>query len=288
MLSRSTPYAFVLPAAAFLACFVAYPLVWSLYLSVTDYNLIWSNTTRFVGLQNYVRALGDPIFLRAAANTFLFAAFHVPVTVGLSLLLAAPIQAAGKFGRVCQTMLFIPVLVPEAMGAVIFIWILSERFGLLNNFVTMVIGEPFFVNWLGQPGWSMAAIILTSYWGIGVSIVLFVAGLGNIPRSLYEAAAIDGAGPIDRFWHITLPGVRHTTTVVFILSLIGSLKVFALPLVMTNGGPGVSTLSLYQWVSSNAFQYFNMGYACAMAFLLGAIIILASAPRLIASRREDT
>ena len=287
MTSRLTPYLFVLPAAAFLACFVAYPLVWSLYLSVTDYNLIWSNTTQFVGLGNYTRAIGDPLFRRALFNTLLFAAFHVPVTVALSLLIATLVQSAGRFGRVCQTMLFIPVLVPEAMGAVIFIWILSERFGLLNNFVTMVLGEPFFVNWLGQPGWSMAAIILTSYWGIGVSIVLFVAGLGNIPQSLYEAAAIDGAGPIARFWHITLPSVRHTITVVFILSLIGSLKVFALPKVMTNGGPGVSTLSLYHWVFSNAFEYFNMGYACAMAFLLGALIITASAPRLIASRKED-
>ncbi|MCZ6632667.1 MAG: sugar ABC transporter permease [bacterium] len=280
-------YLFALPAAVFLVIFVAYPLIWSLWLSLTDYNLIWSNTTTFVGLGNYGRALLDPTFQTAMWNTLVFTAFHVPVTVGLSLLLASLIQAAGKFGQACQAVLFIPVLIPEAMGAVIFIWMLSERFGLVNNLIAQVIHEPFVVNWLGEVGWSMAAIVLTSYWGIGVSVVLFSAGLSNIPKSYYEAASIDGAGPVSRFVHITLPSLRHTTTVVLILSLIGSLKVFALPKVMTDGGPGTATLTLYHWVFKNAFEYFDMGYACAMAFILGLVIIAISAPRLVLSRKEQ-
>jgi multiple sugar transport system permease protein len=280
-------YLFALPAFIFLIAFVAYPLLSSFWLSLTNYNLIWSNTTHFVGFQNYSRALGDPTFRTALFNTFIYTLFHVPITVALSMILASLIHAAGRFGRICQTLLFIPVLIPEAMGAVIFIWIFSERFGLLNNLITMIIGQPFFINWLGEPGWALAAIILTSYWGIGISVVLFTAGLGNIPKSYYEAAAIDGAGIFDQFRHITLPSLKHTTTVVFILSLIGSLKVFALPKVMTDGGPGIATLTLYHWVFKNAFEYFDMGYAAAMAFILGLIIILISVPRLIWSNKED-
>lgn len=280
-------YLFALPAMLFLFVFVAYPLASSFWLSLTDFNLIWSNSTRFIAAQNYSRALGDPTFLTALWNTLVYTLFHVPITVGLSMVLASLIHAAERYGRICQTILFIPVLIPEAMGAVIFIWIFSERFGLLNNLITMFIDQPFFINWLGESGWAMAAIILTSYWGIGISVVLFTAGLGNIPKSYYEAAAIDGAGVIDRFRHITLPSLKNTTTVVFILSLIGSLKVFALPKVMTDGGPGIATLTLYHWVFKNAFEYFDMGYAAAMAFILGILIMLISAPRLIWSNKED-
>ena len=285
---NATGYAFILPAAFFLVAFVAYPLVWAVWLSLTDYNLIWSDTSTFVGLDNYVRALTDPTFLTALTNTLTFAAFHVPVAVGLSMLLAILIHEAGRFGKVCQAILFIPVLIPEAMGAVIFIWVLSERFGLLNHLLTAVVGAPVIVNWLGEAGWSMAAILLTSYWGIGVSIVLFRAGLANIPRSYYEAAAIDGAGPFTSFRHITLPSLKHTTTVVLLMSLIGALKVFALPRVMTDGGPGTSTLMLYHWVFKNAFEYFDMGYGSAMAFILGILIVGISAPRLILSKSGKT
>ena len=280
-------YVFAFPALVFLALFVAYPLVWSLWLSLTDYNLIWSNTTAFVGPENYSRALFDPLFRTALWNTLLFTALHVPVSAGLALLLAAMIQALGRFGRTCQTLLFIPVLIPEAMAAVIFIWMLSERFGLVNRVLSAATGAPFALNWLGEVGWSMAAIVLTSYWGIGVSVVLFSAGLGNIPREYYEAAAMDGAGPLRRFLHVTLPCLRHTTTVVLILALIGALKVFALPKVMTDGGPGTATLTMYHWVFKNAFEYFDMGYACAMAFILGLLIMAIAAPRLLLSRQEQ-
>ena len=280
-------YLFAFPALVFLVVFVAYPLAWSLWLSLTDYNLIWSNTTAFVGLENYSRALLDPLFRTAMWNTLLFTALHVPVSAGLALLLAVMIQALGRFGRTCQILLFIPVLIPEAMAAVIFIWMLSERFGLLNRVVSAAAGAPFAVNWLGEVGWSMAAIVLTSYWGIGVSVVLFSAGLGNIPRMYYEAAAIDGAGPLRRFLHVTLPSLRHTTTVVLVLALIAALKVFALPKVMTDGGPGTATLTMYHWVFKNAFEYFDMGYACAMAFILGLMIMAIAAPRLLLSRREQ-
>ena len=280
-------YLFALPTLIFFLTFVAYPLISSFWLSLTNFNLIWSNTTSFVGFQNYTRALGDPTFRTALFNTLIYTFFHVPITVAISMTLASLIHAAGRFGRICQTLLFIPVLIPEAMGAVIFIWMFSERFGLLNNLISMILDQPLFINWLGESGWSMAAIILTSYWGIGVNIVLFSAGLSNIPKSYYEAASIDGAGITDRFRHITLPSLKNTTTVVFILSLIGSLKVFALPKVMTDGGPGIATLTLYHWVFKNAFEYFDMGYAAAMAFILGIIIMLISAPRLIWSNKED-
>jgi ABC-type sugar transport system permease subunit len=284
--THASAYAFILPASLFLAAFVAYPIAWSLWLSLTDYNLIWSATTSFVGVDNYTRAVADPTFRTALKNTLTFAAFHVPVAVSLSMFLAVLIHEAGRYGKVCQTLLFIPVLIPEAMGAVIFIWVLSERFGLLNHVLSALTGGPFVVNWLGESGWSMAAILLTSYWGIGVSVVLFRAGLSNIPKSYYEAAAIDGAGPFSSFRHITLPSLRHTTTVVILMSTIGSLKVFALPRVMTDGGPGTSTLMLYHWVFKNAFEYFDMGYGSAMAFILGVLIVAISAPRLVLSRKD--
>ena len=118
-------YLFALPTFIFLITFVAYPLISSFWLSLTNYNLLWSNTTSFIGFQNYSRALGDPTFRTALFNTLIYTLFHVPITAILSMILASLIHAAGRFGRVCQTLLFIPVLIPEAMGAVIFIWIFS-------------------------------------------------------------------------------------------------------------------------------------------------------------------
>jgi len=281
-------YLFSLPALLFVGLFVTYPLVASFWLSLTDYHLLYSDDTKFIGITNYAKAFGDRSFRIAFRNTLIFSLFRVPVVIIVSMFLASLIQSAGKFGRVCQTLLFVPVLVPEAMGAVIYVWLLSERFGLLNHLIGTALGITFAKNWLGEPGWAMAGVVLTSYWGMGVSIVLYSAGLAGIPKSLYDAAAVDGADAWDRFWAVTFPSLRHTTAVVGILAIINSLKVFALPFVMTRGGPARSTLMLYHWTFSNAFQYFKLGYASAMAYLLGVIVIIIAGIQLAASRRESS
>lgn len=280
-------YLFSLPVLVFIGLFMAYPLITSFWMSLTDYHLIYPEATRFVGLDNFRNALSDPNFRCAVVHTMIYALFYVTVVVGLSMFLAILIQSAGRFGRVCQTLIFIPVLIPQAMGAVIFVWLLSERFGLINNLIGTVLGATFAKNWLGEPGWAMAAIVLASYWPIGVSVVLFAAALAGIPRSLYEAAAVDGAGPWARFRAVTLPSLRHTTAVVSILSIIAGLKVFALPFVMTKGGPGTSTLMLYHWIFKNAFEYYKLGYACAMAYLLALIVLVVAGGRLILSRENS-
>ncbi len=281
-----TAWLFSVPAFLFIGLFVAYPIVASLWMSLTDYHLLYSDDPAFIGVENYRRVLNDRYFWIGLKNTLIYTVARVPVIIFLSMFLAALIQACKRFGRLCQTLLFVPVLVPEAMGAVVFVWMLSEKFGLVNHLLGMALGTTVTRNWLGEPRWAMAAIVLTSYWGIGTNIVLFSAGLAGIPKSLYEAAAVDGAGPWARFWAVTFPSLRHTTAVVSVLAIIGSLKVFALPYIMTQGGPGSSTMVLYYWVYKNAFEYYKLGYSCAMAYLLGLIVLVFAAGQLLLSRRE--
>ncbi len=278
---------FSVPAFLFIGLFVAYPIVASLWMSLTDYHLLYSDDPAFGGLGNYRRVLNDRYFWIGLRNTLVYTAARVPVIIFLSMFLAALIQACKRFGRLCQTLLFVPVLVPEAMGAVVVVWMLSEKFGLVNHLLGMALGTTVTRNWLGEPRWAMAAIVLTSYWGIGTNIVLFSAGLAGIPKSLYEAAAVDGAGPWARFRAVTFPSLRHTPGVVSVLAIIGSLKVFALPYIMTQGGPGSSTMVLYYWVYKNAFEYYKLGYGCAMAYLLGLIVLVFAAGQLLLSRRES-
>jgi len=290
-------YFFSMPAIVLMAIFMIYPLIWAFWLSFTNYHLIHEQGTGFVGTSNYAAALQDSTFRTGLWNTLVFTLFHVPISIGLALLLAALIQSAGKFGKICQMLLFIPVLIPEAMSAVVFCWLFAERVGIANHlmlekfgFITHGIEHLFGFempqNWLGRPGWAMAAIVLTSYWGIGTNVILFSAGFAGIPRDLYEAAAVDGAGPWNRFKAITFPCLRHTTAVVSILAIIHSLKIFSLPYIMTNGGPGTSTTFLYQWIFQNAFIYFKLGYACAMAFLLALVVLAVAGLQLAVSKKD--
>lgn len=287
--ARKLSLLFAAPALLFLLAFVAWPMIAAISLSLSSYNLKDPQAASFVGLRNFSDALADARFQRAMINTAVFTAFHLPLTIAISLLLALMIGSAGRFGRLAQALLFVPVLVPEAMSAVIFVWIFDGRIGLLNIAATAVTGEPSQIAFLSTGGWAMTAIIVTSLWGIGVKVILFTAGLSSIPQSLYEAAAVDGAGPVRQFLTITLPGLRHTTALVFLLTLLGSLKVFSLPYIMTRGGPADSTLVAYHYIFTNAFQHFRLGYAAAMGLILSAVIVLFGSIQIVlaARRRRD-
>jgi multiple sugar transport system permease protein len=260
----------------------AYPLVSSVYFSLCDYSVL--SPAVFIGVQNYRDLATDEVFWTALYNTFFFAAFAIPLGLLVSLSLAVLLNFEARGRGFFRTVFFLPSLVPMVCLAVLWQWMLNGELGLVNS--TINPGLDVFNNALGThwqaPNWLMEAryakwgIIFTVLWGVGNAVVIFLAGLQDVPRHLYESADIDGAGFWQKTLHITLPVISPVIYFNMIMGLIGSFQVFAVPYVMTGGGdgPGRSLLFLATYLYQNAFDYWNMGYACAIGVLLFGIILL--------------
>lgn len=246
-----------------------YPMVASIYFSFCDYSVLQS--ALFIGLENYIELFGDKVFRVSLGNTLFYAFFALGlglvVSIGEALLLNMKVKGMA-FHR---TIIFLPSLVPVVALSVLWMWIFNGESGLLNAILEGV-GLPT-PNWLGSEDWAMPALILMSLWGIGHPVVIYLAGLQDIPRELYEAAEIDGAGSWDRFWNVTLPMLTPVVYFNVVMGIIGTFQVFAQPYIMTQGGPGRATyfyaLALYDY----AFMDLRMGYASAMAWILFMIIL---------------
>lgn len=261
---------FALPAMIGVVVFQLGPLVVSLGLSFTNYDVF--SPTSFTGLQNYIRMTEDPLVLKSAINTLYITLFGVPiglmVALGLALLLNAPIKGISFF----RTVYYLPAITPTVAAAILWVWILNSQWGLLNTVLGFFgIDGPL---WLGSPYWSKPAIIVMNAWGSGASMLIFLAGLKGIPDQLYEAAEIDGANWRTKFIHVTLPMLTPTIFFLLVLSTIGYLKIFTEAYVLTQGGPLDSTLFYVYHLFNNAFVYFKMGYAAAMAWVLFIIILI--------------
>ena len=281
-------WSFALPALSVIGLFFMLPVIAGLALSLTDfdlYALASLKNLRFVGIDNYLRVLQRPLFWKALGNTLYFVAIGVPLSVGLSLMFAVALQSKlVRFKPILRTALFSPVVATLVAVAVIWRYLLHTRYGLINEGLVALGLNP--IDWLGDPNWSMPAIILFAAWkNFGGNMIIFIAALQAIPEDLYEAARLDGARSWAQFRHITLPGLAPTLLMVSILTIAGYFQLFAEPYVMTQGGPLESTKSVLYLMFEDGFKWWNLGQASALAFVLFAIIVAVSRGLMWLTRR---
>jgi multiple sugar transport system permease protein len=267
----------LLPALTLITVFYLLPVAGAVVLSATDFDIYSigdASNTRFVGFGNYAALLRNALFWRALTNTLYFSLVGGPLTIlvalGAALLLNAKLA---RFKPLFRTIYFAPVVTTIVAVAVVFRFLYHSRVGLLNRILDTVGIAP--IDWLGDPRWAMPAVILLAVWkNFGYAAVIFLAGLQNVPEELYEAARIDGAGPVRQFRHVTLPELGPTFVFVGVITAIGFLQVFAEPYVLTpEGGPLNATLSIVMLMYREGFRWWNMGYAAAVAFVLFALVI---------------
>jgi multiple sugar transport system permease protein len=263
--------AFVSPWLFGFLVFTAYPVVASLYFSFTDYNVV--SSPRFIGLRNYVDLWRDPLFGTSLYNTLYLAAVGIPVGLFLSLVIAMLLNTKMRFQGAFRTIYFLPSVVPAVAVALLWRWFLNPDFGPVNQALEAVgIAGP---GWLADPAWSKPALVFASLWGVGGSMVIYLAGLQNVPAQLYEAADLDGASRWQRVRYITLPMLSPVILFNLIMGIITSFQAFTNIYIMTGGGPSNSTMVYALYLYQNAFQFFKMGYASAMAWVL--MVITAAA-----------
>jgi multiple sugar transport system permease protein len=266
---------FLAPAIVLLTVFFFVPVIAGFALSLTDFDLYTIGDTsnmRLVGLRNYRDLFASSIFWTAFANTMYFALVGGPLTVAVSLAGALLINAKlTRFKSLFRTIYFAPVVTTLVAVSIVFKYIYHPRFGMLNRFLdTLGLPQP---DWLGNPRLAMFAIILLAVWkGFGYTMIIFIAGLQQIPEELYEAATLDGAGKWRQFRHVTLPMLAPTFLFVGIVVAIGQLQIFAEPYVMTRGGPLNKTVTVVMLMYEQGFKFWEMGYAAAVAFVLFLVI----------------
>ncbi|HLF96836.1 MAG TPA: sugar ABC transporter permease [Methylococcaceae bacterium] len=280
---------FIAPALALIVAFFFVPVGLGLALSFTDFDIYALGDMRylrFAGLENYRRLLDEPLFWIALKNTLYFVLVGGPLSVAVSLCAALLVNhPLARFRTLFRSLLFLPVVTTLVAVAVVWRYLYHPRYGFLNYALGLLGVEP--VDWLGDPAWAMPAIILMAIWkNFGFNMVIFVAGLQNIPERLYEAAALDGASDARQFWHITLPMLAPTFLFVTVITLIGYFQLFAEPYVMTQGGPSNATLSVVLLMYQEGFKWWNMGQAAAIALVL-FLFILAGTLLQLRLRREN-
>lgn len=270
-----------------------YPMIASLYYSFTDYDVL--RPPEWVGVQNYVMFFAqDNLAYTAISNTLFYAAFSVPLGIFVSVMLALLLNARVKGLALFRGIFFIPSIVPVVAAAVLWVWLFSTRSGLINlGLQALGLAK---VAWLSDPGWTKPALIIMSLWSVGGSVVIYLAGLQDIPASLYEAAMIDGANIWQQVWKITIPLLTPQIFFQLILGLIGALQVFVQAFVLgsigggslgmgSEAGPANSLLFYSVYLYYNAFRFFRMGYASAMAWVLFAVTLILTVVVLRSSRR---
>lgn len=274
----------LLPSLAGMVVFLMAPVLSSLVLSFSEWDLI--GEISWIGLDNYVTALGDPAVLGALRNTLTFILGYLPSVVIIALGLALLLNRHIKGRVVFRAIYFVPVVTSWVAVSLIWKWLLNPQYGLVN-FALGAIGikGP---GWLFDPAWAMTGVILTSVWkDIGFVTVIYLAGLQDIPEPLYEAAALDGATPWQRFWSITFPMLAPTTFFVTTISLISSFQVFDQVWIMTQGGPAGATSVMVELIYKNAFSYYRMGYASAISWVLFALIFAVTIAQNLLQKRLD-
>jgi multiple sugar transport system permease protein len=274
-----TAYLFNLPGMILFIFLVAYPVWTSFNLSFREWDILGTEKA-FVGLANYREAISDETFWDSIGHSIYFVLGSVPLTMaialGLALLLNSKIRGLGLF----RTAYYLPVITPLVIAAIIWKWVYNADFGLANYYLLKIglIDKP--LLWLSDRELAMPAVIVTNIWkGVGFNMVVYLAGLQAIPQEFYEAADVDGAGPWQRFRRITLPLVLPTTVFLLIINTIGAMKAFENIFVMTNGGPpgpGGATTTVVYYIYVTAFNFFRMGYASALAYILFLLLFVVS------------
>ncbi len=269
---RITAYVLLLPTLVGLLLFTLGPVVAGFLISFTRWDL--TSAPQWVGLANYQAMLSqDPLSRISLGNTSYFVVVTVPAGVVLSLLIAMAMNQKIRGVVFYRTAFFLPVVSSTVAIALIWEWLYEPQYGLLNYVLGMVGVPP--VRWLANPSTAMPAIMIVSIWrGLGFNMVIFLAGLQAIPRELYEAAEIDGAAAFARFRSVTIPLLSPTIFFVTVLSIINSFQVFDQTYVMTQGGPLNATTTIVFYIFQQGFQWFHMGYAAALGYILFAVILV--------------
>jgi multiple sugar transport system permease protein len=261
---------FISPWIVGFLAFTLYPVLASVYYSFCDYDVL--STPVWTGTLNYRDMFSDSVFWKSLRNTLYFTAYSLPLGLILAFLLAVLLNNQVRLRPLFRTCFFLPSLVPVVAVSMLWLWIFNGSFGLLNYALGLLgIHGP---NWLSDQQWTKPALIMTTLWGVGGSMVIYLAALQDVPRDLYDSADIDGANAWHRLVHITFPMVSPVIYFNLVMGIIGSLQVFAGPYIMFNGsGPNRSALFYATYIYENAFSYNQMGYACAMAWVLFLIIL---------------
>jgi multiple sugar transport system permease protein len=281
------------PAAGFLAPFIILyllfiigPALYGLLMSFFDTSLVKSGLGSFAGFGNYAEALQSRDFWSSLWHTVWFTILTTPPLVVLSFVFALLADRA-RYGRwFFRLAFFMPYILPSAVVALIWIFLYTPELGLLQTGLAKIgITAP---NWLGDPNWAMPSLAITTlWWTLGFNFVLYLAGLQEIPRDLYEAASMDGAGPWQQIRRITIPLLGRTTTLVVVLQVIASLKVFDQMYIMTSGGPNFATRSILEYVYDQGFTNFRTGYAAAVSMLFFLVVLAVSAIWFGIVRRQE-
>ena len=275
-LEATQGYIYILPSLILILSFSIIPIFMSGFFSFTEYNVM--NPPKWAGLANYEKVFQDEYVRAALLNTLKYVLITVPIQTALSLVFAAflAMKMQNKSGEFLRSVMFIPVIASAVTSGTIWRTILGTDGGILNNIIGLFGFDP--VNWLGDSKTSLISICIVAIWkNVGYFLVIFYAGIMDIPKSLYEAARVDGANTYQQFFKITLPMLKPITSLVVTLGIIWSFQVFDLSYQMTGGGPGYSSVTIVMAIYNAAFKQYKMGYACAMAMLLLVIVLIINA-----------
>lgn len=279
-------YTFLGPALLLLLLFLIIPAIMSVYYAFTDYYLLTPDMRKFVGLDNFINLFKDPIFLKSLVNTLKFVVWVIPLQIGAALGLALLLNKQRKANTFFKVAYFSPVVMSLVVISVLWLYLLNPNEGIINNLLTYfgISAQPF----LTSPKQAMFTIVFVSAWqGAGFQMLIFLAGLQNIPGDVYEAAQLDGMNKWQRFIYITLPLLKPTSIFIFITTLIGAFKLLVQPMVMTQGGPVNSTMTVVYYIYQTGFTDRMVGYASSIALLFGTIIGLVTLAQRKLVKEED-
>jgi multiple sugar transport system permease protein len=263
-------YVFISPFILGFLLWFLIPAAIAVWLTFTDWNLI--RPPRFIGVDNIVKLLNDSLFWQSLKVTSIYTLVSVPLGLFFGFCLALLMNTKVRGIAIFRTLYYLPSIVPAVASAVLWAWILNTEFGLLNVLLRYF-GLPK-VRWLQDPEWALTALIVMSLWGLGSTMIIYLAGLQGIPETFYEAAKIDGAGRWAQLRHVTIPLISPVIFFNLIIGIIASFQVFTAGFLLTDGGPQNATLFYVLYLYRNGFQYLNMGYAAALAWVLFFIIML--------------
>lgn len=270
-------YIFLIPFFVGFIFFIIGPVVVALGLSMTQWDLI--GTPKFISITNYQNLFRDNLFWIALKNTLYYTFLSLPITIALSLILALLMNRKLIGIKWFRSVYFLPVTISIVAVSLLWAWMYSPDFGIINYILSRLgLPQP---GWIAETSWAMPSVVIMSVWrSLGFNIIILLAGLQNIDRNLYEAAAIDGAGPWLQFKSITIPMLSSVLFFIIVIGLINSFQVFEQTYIMTQGGPGYSTFTLVYYIFQAGFQFLRMGYASAMSFVLFIIIFVITAGHL--------
>jgi len=276
---------FSLPFICVYCLFMVFPLCFGLFIGFFDWDILSSR--RFIGLGNYLKLFADETFYSSLWHTVQFVLMTTPPLLVVGFVMALVITSTSPLRSVAENVFFLPYILSMTVVGTLWAWLMQKDFGFFNQLIRICGGKG--VGWLVDPRTAMWSVVLaTLWWTAGFNMVLFSAGIKQIPAEVYESAAMDGAGYFQRLFRITIPLIRPTTALCLILQIIASFNVFGQVFVMTGGGPYGTTRVLTQYVYETGFKYFKMGYSAAMSYILFLVVMIVSVIQYATLRRNES